>query len=200
MAVWRPTVAGRVLSAWVALASAILLVSCSGDIGRRAGTSDPLAEDLGRAFGVAHEARDAPWILDLASARYSVDGDELALDDRVYVFVSDDGAASYHLVRFYTDGTVSSGPVAGIALFAPEPFEFTQNTLTSVDAIEMAWELAGEALVERCGPLRWVDVTGTRDEQGRQWWTVEYRIGGQTHTIRLNTWTGALDDIDEQPC
>ena len=182
------------------VALAVLLVSCSGDTERGGGVGDPFVEHLEQAADIAADEWNAPWILDLASARYRSDGDDLVLEDRAYVFVSDDGAASYYLVRLHADGTVSSGGVAGIARTRPEAFDFAHNEVTSDDALDVAWSSFGEALVERCGPLRWLDVTGTRDSEGRQSWSVEYRIGGQTHTVWLNAVTGSVIDIDEEPC
>ncbi len=189
--------AGRVAGGVVAL---LALVSCTEEAGPATGAADPLAEKLEQAAEIAAADWDKPWILDLVSSRYTPDGDELTLDDRAYVFVSDDGAASYYLVRFYADGAVGTAPVAGLGDVRLEPFDFAENSLTSTDALDLAWERVGESLVERCGPLRWLDVLGTRDAEGEQAWRVEYRIGAELHLVWLDATTGALGTVDEQPC
>ncbi len=137
-------------------------------------------------------------MLDLVGSRYEPDGDLLVRKDIAYVFVSDD--VSYYLVRFHTDGSVSSGPVAGIAQFPIEAFDFAENEITSGEALEAAWETFGEALIERCGPLRWLDVNGIIGSESRQMWSVSYRIGGDEHTIWLDAETGSVVEIDEEPC
>ena len=149
------------------VAVAVALVSCTDGADRRRGADDPLAEHLEEAFEIAHEEWEASWRLDLASARY---GNDLVLEDIAYVFVSEQ--SSYYLVRFHADGTVSSGPVAGKAEFPIEAFDFAKNGTTSDDALDTAWDVFGEALVERCGPLRWLDVTGLRGRDGGQVWSL----------------------------
>ena len=58
-------------------------------------------------------------------------------------------------------------------------FDFEANTLTSVDAMDIPWAQIGDALVDRCGPVRWIDATGVRGEQGEQWWCVEHSTVGE---------------------
>ena len=190
---------GRVVvrSAGVLLAIAIALASCTTGVDR-SGADDPLAVHLEQALEIAHEEWDASWMLDLASARYEPDDDGLVRKDIAYVFVS--GDVSYYLVRFHADGSVSSGPVAGIARFPIEAFDFADNEMTSDEALERAWESFGETLVERCGPLRWLDVVGSIGSEGGQVWSVSYRVGGQEHTVWIDAASGTVIEIDEEPC
>ncbi len=120
------------------------------------------------------------------------------LEDIAYVFVSEQ--SSYHLVRFHADGRVSSGPVAGAARPVVEGFEFEDNEVSSVDALDTAWESFGQDLVERCGPLRWLDVRGMIGSGGRQVWSVDYSVGGTDHTVWLDAATGAVFEIKDEPC
>lgn len=182
------------------MALGVVVVSCTNARTPGAGADDPLAEDLERATAIAVEELDKPWILDLASSRYDLDGDTRILDNHVYVFVSDDGAASYWLVRFHADGTISEGPVAGRSRYRPEAFDFAANGLTSVEAVDIAWDEIGASLVSRCGPVDWIDVTGTRNEEGVQWWRVDHSTVGEVHTVWVNAITGALGDIEQEPC
>lgn len=136
----------------------------------------------------------------MASSRYDLDGETLVLDDHAYVFVSDDGAASYWLVRFHADGTTSSGPVAGRSQYGPVAFDFGANALTSIEAIDIASNELGGTLLDRCGPVDWIDVTGTRNDDGVQWWRVDYSTVGEVHSVWVDAGTGSLGDIDQEPC
>lgn len=176
----------------------MVTVACSSDVPDAA---DPLAANLERATQVAHRELDKPWVLQSASSRYDLDQAAVTtLEDHAYVFVSDDGAASYWLVRFHADGATSSGPVAGRALFPLEAFDFTANRLTSVEAMDVAWNRIGEALLERCGPIDWIDVSGIRDADGAQWWRIDHSTVGEVHTVWVSAGTGALGDVEEEPC
>lgn len=179
------------------VAAAFALAACSTAAERR-GADDPLAEHLEEALEIAYGEWEVSWMLDLVGSRFEPDGDELERNDIAYVFVSDD--VSYYLVRFHSDGSVSSGPVAGIAQFPLEAFDFAKNEITSEEALESAWAILGEGLVERCGPLRWLDVNGMIGSESRQMWSVSYRIGGDEHTIWLDAANGDVVEIDEEPC
>lgn len=181
----------------VLFAAVFALGSCSADEDRR-GVDDPLAEHLEEALEIAHEEWETSWMLDLVGSRFEPAGDALTRKDIAYVFVSDD--VSYYLVRFHADGSVSSGPVAGIARFPIETFDFADNEITSDEALEAAWEVFGEGLVGRCGPLRWLDVQGTIGSGSSQMWRISYRIGGGEHTIWLDAANGEVVEIEEEPC
>lgn len=183
------------------MVAVLALVSCSSETERAAGRDEPMAEHLEQAAEIAAQEWDAPWILQSASSRYDLDeGGDPVLNDHAYLFVSDNGAASYSLVRFHADGSVSSLPVAGRAAFDPEAFELGTNTVVSVEALEIAWTEIGESLLGRCGPVRWVDVTGVRDEEGQQWWRVEHSTVGDVHTVWVDAASGAVGEVVEEPC
>lgn len=181
----------------VVFASVLALASCSSDVDRR-GADDPLAEHFEEALEIASEEWETSWMLDQVSSRFELDGDVLIREDIAYLFVSD--SSSYYLVRFHSDGTVSSLPVAGMARLSIEAFDFANNEIVSDEAVDAAWDTFGEALVERCGPLRWLDVNGIIGSEGRQMWSVSYRIGGDEHTIWLDAASGDVVEIDEEPC
>lgn len=192
----RPLVS-TIRKAGVMLAVVVALVSCSTDADR-SGANDPLAAHFEEALEIASEEWEASWMLDQVSSRFEFDGDVLIREDIAYLFVSD--SSSYYLVRFHSDGTVSSLPVAGMARLSIEAFDFADNEITSDEALDAAGETFGEALVERCGPLRWLDVNGIIGSESRQMWSVSYRIGGDEHTIWLDAASGDVVEIDEEPC
>lgn len=138
-------------------------------------------------------------ILYQVGSRYTVDDGKPELADRTYLFASDTGNASYFLVRTDADGTTGSIVVAGRALPGPTPYEFSKNTITEQMALAHAWTSHGAALVERCGPLRWIDVSGGVRDEG-QWWSVGYRTHATVHTAFLDAATGEVFERDEVSC
>lgn len=172
----------------------------SEDAAPSTGPDEPLAEHLARAVEIASEDWPAPWILQLAASRYLFDADDIVLDDHAYVLVTDDGSAGYYLVRFEADGGVSTGPVAGRSQVGLEAFDFGENTITSVEAVDLARKLLGADIAERCGSPRWLDVRGTRAHSGDQSWAVEFSTRGENHTVWIDTRTGTVTEVEEEPC
>ena len=137
-------------------------------------------------------------VLTRVGSRYAVAEGNLIVEDNFYLFVSTDGAASYYLVRIYTDGRINSGPVAGRAIIEPVAYDFAENRLTERDAIDLAWKRYGTQLVEKCGGLRWIDVAAGTGES--QFWSVGSRSGGTLSTIFIDAISGEVLQMDDINC
>ncbi len=185
----------------VAAALLVLATACDNGSADTASGGEPLIDNVRRAYGELPEMDDE-WFLYQVGIRYEAEGDSLFLRNYSYLFTTRN--ASYYVVHIDAADEISSGPVAGRAMVNPPGYDFAANALSHSEAIDRAWQLYGEAVVDRCGPLRWVDVSGAVRTAGQpvggQWWRVSYDSGPADNTIFLDAITGEVMERDEISC
>lgn len=142
---------------------------------------------------------DKDWRLDSVGSVYDVDGDDIDVRSRSYGFASAGPGPSRYTVWIDSDGTVGSVPTAGLARTTDREYDPTANDVGESEAIELAWDGYGAAVVELCGELRHLHVSGRIGGSGQPW-RIEHHVGGSLLAVFVDPETGRLFDSDEPEC